>query len=276
MIKLIVDSTAYVDKAYAEANDITILPLTITIQDKEFDDTDVSRNDEFFALMKSSGEYPKSSQPNIQVITDSFNKILNNGDEAVVLTISQNLSGTFSTCNMIKKELDSQDKITIIDSESTGQTIYFYVMEVVEMVKKGKSRKEILDRITSLKKESFIQFTPESLAYLKMGGRIGKINAILGSLLQIKPILCFKNNVLNCVKKTMGMKKAMVDMIARIPESVKKIFVIQTAKSSNFDDFKATIQNKFKNAEIFEGQIGPAVGTHVGPAIGVACLVENI
>jgi len=276
MIKLIVDSTAYVDKEYAEANDITILPLTITIQDKEFDDTDVSRNDEFFALMKSSGEYPKSSQPNVQVITDSFNKILLNGDEAIVLTISQNLSGTFSTCNMLKNQLDSQDKITIIDSESTGQTIYFYVMEAVEMIKKGKSRKEIFDHITNLKKESFIQFTPESLAYLKMGGRIGKINALLGSLLQIKPILCFKNNVLNCVKKTMGMKKAMVDMIARIPASVKKIFVIQTSKTTYFNEFKETIQKQFQNAEIFEGQIGPAVGTHVGPAIGVACLVESL
>ena len=147
-------------------------------------------------------------------------------------------------------------------------------MEVVEMIKTGHSRAQILDRLDHLKKESYIEFTPESLIYLKMGGRIGKINALLGSLLQIKPILCFKNGVLQCAKKAIGMRRAMADMIERIPAKVKKIFVLQTAKTNLFEEFKQKIKQLFKQAQIFEGQIGPAVGAHVGPAMGVACLVD--
>lgn len=274
MIRLIVDSTSYITKEYAEANNITILPLTISLAGKEYLDTDVDKNDEFFELMRETGEYPKTSQPNMNLIMQTFKDVVSAGDEAIVLTISQTLSGTNNACCVVKNEVDTTDCISIVDSDSTGQTMFLYAMEVVEMIKTGHSRAQILDRLDHLKKESYIEFTPESLIYLKMGGRIGKINALLGSLLQIKPILCFKNGVLQCAKKAIGMRRAMADMIERIPAKVKKIFVLQTAKTNLFEEFKQKIKQLFKQAQIFEGQIGPAVGAHVGPAMGVACLVD--
>lgn len=270
MIKILTDSTAYLPENYAKENDIKVIPLRVLFDDEEFDEGYPGSYDEFFEKFTRTKIFPKTSQPSLQVFIDEYNHIIDEGNEAIVFTISYTLSGTFSVANLAKAQCKCPEKISVIDSKSCCQATWGFIMESVDMIKKGFSRQQIEEEISHLQVNSQITFVPDSLEYLKRGGRIGKVSAAVGSLLQLKPILAFKEGVLGCVKKTMGIAKAIQDLIAMIPQNIKRLFIIHIANTKFFDMLKKQLDGKFKNVPTYEGEIGPVVAAHIGPAIGVA------
>ena len=119
-----------------------------------------------------------------------------------------------------------------------------------------------------------MSFAPDSLEYLKKGGRIGKVTATLGTILQLKPILTFKEGTLVCEKKCLGMQKAISDLISLIPKRIKRLFVLHIANTKFFemlkkkvDEFLAKTKEKI---EVIVSEVGPVVASHVGPAVGLS------
>lgn len=269
MIKIIVDSTAYIPKEFIEKNDIAVVPLKVLYMDKEFVEGLPGSYDEFFESFTQTKIFPKTSQPSPEDFINAYNKVIDEGNEAIVLTISASLSGTNSVANLAKQECKDPDKISVVDSMSTGQNVWGYCMEVIDKAKEGMSRQQILDYITSLQVNSQICFVPDSLEYLKKGGRIGKVSAVLGSFLQIKPILTFKQGTLLCAKKVFGVTKVISELISMIPKNVKRLFAIHIANTKHFEQLHQKMIEKFPDSTIYEGELGPVVASHIGPAIGV-------
>lgn len=276
MIKIITDSTAYIPEEYIKENDIVVLPLTVTLNEEEFLDNDTSRYQEFYQKVEASKSSPQTSQPNINLITKAFQKVIDDNNEAIVLSISNTLSGTVNTLNFVKNEIDKNNQITVIDSGTVAQTMFCYIKDAVEMIKQNKSREEITKHLYDLQENSALNFIPENLEALKRGGRIGKLNFIIGNILHIKPILSFKKGVLSCVKKVIGIKSAMSNIVKSIPKKVKEIVVLKISKSEYFEEFKNIIKTAYPNVPISEGDVGPVVGTHVGKAIGISCIAEKV
>ena len=276
MIKLITDSTSYIPVEYIRENDIRIVPLHVLYMDEEFEEGLPGSYDEFFESFIKTKVFPKTSQPSLESFINAYNEVIDNGDEAIVLTISSSLSGCYSTANLARNECKNPDKISIIDSASCGQVICGYVMEAVDMIKQGKTREEIVAYIEKLKLNSMIAFVPDSLEYLRRGGRIGKVTAALGTILQLKPILTFKNGILSCSKKIFGgANKAIQELFSMIPKTFKRLFVIHIAKTVNYDLLKEKVVTKFPNIEPVEGEMGPVIATHIGPAIGLCWISEG-
>ncbi len=269
MIKLIVDSTAYIPKEFVEENDIKVVPLRVLYLDKEFEEGLPGTFDDFFASFTQTKIFPKTSQPSPEEFIKVYNEIIDAGNEAIVFTISSSLSGTYSVANLSKNDCKDPDKISVIDSMSTGQNIWGYCMEVIDKVKEGWNREEIIKYIQSLQVNSQICFVPDSLEYLKKGGRIGKVSATIGSLLQIKPILTFRQGTLLCAKRIFGSAKAITDLIAMVPKKVKRLFAIHIANTKHFDALFEKMKEAFPDIKIYEGELGPVVASHIGPAIGV-------
>ena len=269
MIKLIVDSTAYIPKDYIEQNDITVVPLKVLYMDKEFVEGLPGSFDEFFASFTQTKIFPKTSQPSPEDFINAYNKVIDDGNEAIVFTISATLSGTNSVANLARESCKNPDKISVIDSMSTGQNVWGYCMEVIEKAAQSYTREQIIEYIASLQVNSQICFVPDSLDYLKKGGRIGKVSAVLGSLLQIKPILTFKQGTLLCAKKVFGVAKVISELLAMIPKNVKRLFAIHIANTKHFEQLHQKMIEKFPDATIYEGELGPVVAAHIGPAIGV-------
>ena len=130
-----------------------------------------------------------------------------------------------------------------------------------------------------MKEKSGISFIPDSLEYLAKGGRIGKVTATLGTLLQIKPVITFKKGILSD-KKSLGMQKAIKDLLSSIPQKLKRLFVVHIASSKFFEMLKKSFAQWFEkkndknNIKVYEGELGPVNAAHVGPAIGVAWIAE--
>jgi len=275
MIKIIADSTAYVTKEYAQENDITVVPLRYLLNDKECEEGFPGTFDEFFKEFTTNKIFPKTSQPSLELYTEEYNKAIKNGDEVLVFTIGSSFSGTFSVANLAKDQCQDPSKVTVFDSQGLAHTIYGYIREAVEMRKDGKNVAQIVEHLEKCIDKSSIIFVPDTLEYIYKGGRIGKVSATIGSILQIKPIvICNKNELSN--KKSFGMQKAIKDMFAMIPQNINRLFILHLAKSESFEGFKKNaykmIEERFgkDKIEIVEGEVGPVVGTYAGPAVGFA------
>lgn len=281
MIKIITDSTAYTPLEYAKQHDITIVPLRYLYKNEEFIEGAPGTFDAFFNDFTKSKIFPKTSQPSLELFIDEYNKAIDKGDEVFVITISSTVSGSNSTANLAKNQCKDPDKVTVFDSQALAQTILGYVMEAVKMRDEGKSRQEIVDRLNVLVENSVITFIPDTLEYIFKGGRIGRVTATLGSLLKIHPIVTFHKGILSN-KNYLGMQKAVKAMLSNIPKEGKliRLFILHIANTTQFEEFKKQVQavidaradkGKF---EIYEGEVGPVVATHAGPAIGLAWTCE--
>ncbi len=280
MIKIIVDSTAYTPKEYAEKNNITVIPLRVLYKDEEFDEGFPGTFDAFFEDFTKTKIFPKTSQPSLEKFIDEYNKAIDNGDEVLVFTISSSLSGTYSVANLAKDQCKAPEKVHVIDSQADTQTILGYVMEAVEMRNAGSTCQQIIDRINSLMPNSAVSFIPDTLEYLAKGGRIGKVTATIGTILKIKPIITFKQGVLSD-KKSLGLQKAIKDLIASIPQKLKRLFIIHIADTKFFETLKKFVYEYLAKrpdkdkVEVYEGEVGPVNASHVGPAIGLAWIAES-
>lgn len=272
MIKIVVDSTCCPREQYIKEKGIYVNPLRILFDDGEYVEND-SLYDEIYWKMERTGEIPKTSQPSLESFISIFNEIIDGGNEAFVLTLSQTLSGTYNCACLAKNECKDPSKVTVFDTQSIGQTSIGYVHEAVKMIEEGKSVSEIVETLSAYCKNSAITFIPESFDNLKKNGRIGTLKAVVASFLKIKPVVLFKEGVLSD-KKSIGMAKAISDMIKQVPEKIRQLFVIKAGHPSYFDDFKQKVLNHFKGITVREGTVSPVVGAHVGPAIGLAWVGE--
>ena len=272
MIKIIVDSTCAPSEDYVKENGIYVNPLRILFEDKEYIEKD-SLYDEIYDKMSQTKEIPQTSQPSLESFIEMYNEVIEDGNEAIVFTLSETLSGTYNCACLAKRNCKDSSKITVFDTQSIGQTSIGYVYETVEMIKKGKTVEEIVKYISKLRKNSAITFIPESFDNLKKNGRIGNLKAVVASLLKIKPIVLFKEGVLSD-KKSIGYSKAIMDMIKQVPQKIKRLFVIKAGKPNYFPEFKQKVLDYFKGIKILEGTVSPVVGAHVGPAIGLAWVAE--
>ena len=279
MIKIIVDSTAYTPKDYAKEHDISIVPLRYLYKDQEYVEGMPGSFDEFFKDFTESKVFPKTSQPSIELFIEEYNKAIDDGNEVLVFTVSSTVSGTFNGATLAKNQCKAPEKVTVFDSQALAQTILGYVMEAVKMRDAGKSVEEIVERLTTLQENSLITFVPDTLEYIYKGGRIGKVTATIGSILQIKPIISFQKGVLSD-KKCFGLQKAMREMVSNIPQKLKRLFILHIANARLFDTFKAMVMDVINkredkdSIEIYEGEVGPVIATYAGPAVGLAWTSE--
>lgn len=272
MIKIITDSTAYLPKDFVKKHDITVIRLHSIVGDKDFVEGYPESYPEIYDEIKKTNILAKTSQPAIGEFIDAYNKVIKDGNEAIVLTISESLSGTANTAKLAGAQCDDPSKIVVIDSGSTGQTIFGEIIEVINLINEGKNIKQVANIVNYYKQNSGIAFVPNSLDYLKRGGRIGTLTSIIGSILHIKPIIAFRNSKLEIYKKPIGINKAIQDLIGIIPENVIRLFIIKTygCDESFYNKLKEQTLQKFPKIEWTEGEIGPVVASHVGPAFGLS------
>jgi DegV family protein with EDD domain len=276
MIHFVVDSTFCVSKEYAKKNDIKIANLTATLGDKSYNDGKIEEWETFYNDLENGHDFPKTTQPSPEQYEKIFNGIIKNDENAqiLVLTISATLSGTFNCATMVAKGY-TKNEIEVLDSMQTAQSALLLLEELVILNGEGKTFKEIVESAKILREKTMIQFVPTSLEYLKRGGRIGKIQATIATVLNVKPLLVFKDNVLKCQKKVMGINRAIIEMINNIPKTIKKIYVCYIKDSEFINVVKEKVMALFNLKNVEALAISPVVGSHIGiGAVGVATL-EN-
>ena len=276
-IKIVTDSTSYISDEYIKKYDIKLVSLNVIINGVSSREVDIE-NEVFYEEIKNSKEIPKSSQPIPNEMLNTFKEIVKDGDSIVGIFLSSKMSGTYSNANMIKDMIleDYPDAdIHILDSKTNCMQMGFAVIEAARTASEGKSINEVINAANHVINNSRFLFTPETLEYLKKGGRIGGAAALFGNVLQIKPILTVVNGETSVFKKVRTRKKAIEEIVKTVLEEIESkgfgdIVVHHINCQEDGLKLAKALENKLgKKVEI--QSIGPVIGVHVGPgSIGIA------
>ena len=219
-IRIIADSTCYLPQEYINKYKVSIASLNVLINDKSYRETDLS-NDWFYNEMAKSQTIPTSSQPSIEELYSTVESLVKDDHEIVGIFLSSDMSGTFSTSNLVKNmilENYPNAKIVMLDSRSNCMQSGFAVLEAAKAASENKSLDEVVSIAKNVIENSKFIFVPDTLDYLKKGGRIGGAAALFGSLLQIKPILTVEDGKTTVFTKVRTKKKAIDKIVNTVLE----------------------------------------------------------
>lgn len=276
-IKIVTDSTSYIPEEFINKYDISVVSLNVIMNGESIREVDLD-NETFYSKMEESTEIPTSSQPSPDEIYNTFENIIKEGNSIVGIFISSDMSGTVSSANLIKNMLLEKyptAHIEIVDSRSNCMQMGYVAIEAAKAAAAGKSMEEVIDVCTSVINNSRFLFTPDTLDYLKKGGRIGGASALLGTLFQIKPILTVCDGKTTVFTKVRTKKKAVDTLVTTLVNDLQgKELGGVIVHHINCQDEGLSLAAKIKKqlgVDVQIDTIGPIIGLHVGPgSIGVA------
>lgn len=271
-MKIFTDSGCDLPKSYYEENDVVLLPLRVQLNNKEYEDVISIDSKEIYDAIRQ-GAQPKTSQVSPELFLKHFEELAKNDEEGIYIAFSSELSGTYSTAQMIRNQVLEQYpslKLVIIDSKCASLGHGLVVEEAVRLRNIGISLEDMASKINTLAPQVEHLFTVEDLDYLAKGGRVSKASAFLGGLLSIKPILNVEDGKLVPIEKSRGRKKALNRMLDLMQERggsfTNKIVGISHSDDAAFaNEAKASIQERFSPQAVQITMIGSAIGSHVGP-----------
>lgn len=267
MIRILVDSSSDIGKEELVVNNMTMVPLSITFDKDTYLDRFTITNDEFYKKLTTLDIFPKTSQPSPNAYVEAFEEAKKAGDELICILLSSAISGTYQSAVLAKNIVD-YDKIYLIDSLSATYGIQILVKKALEMIKEGKTSKEIISVLEELKKKVKILLSVDTLDYLYKGGRVDKTSAVIGNIAKIKPIITLSaEGKVEVISKTIGKAKAMNVMISMAKdmgiEETYPLATIFTTGHKNCEKLETKLlENEITITE--RVQIGPTIGTHVG------------
>lgn len=270
-VKIVVDSTADIPAEDLERLGIEMVPLKVHFGEEAYLDGVTIGPDNFYDMLEASAVLPTTSQPSPAEFLDLYQQILDKepGAQIISFHLSSEFSGTYQSAVIAKSMLDDKADITIVDSRSASHGFGAAALLAAEMAREGAGKEQILAAAEQLLKGMRIYFLVDTLEYLQRGGRIGKAAALIGGLLNIKPILTIQDGVVAPVEKTRGTKKAMARIIEMLEEEFGDSPVHVGVGWSKYDEHAkellSRVQDKFNVQSVRNVLIGGVIGTHVGP-----------
>ena len=280
MVRIITDSAADFEPFELEKLKISCVPLKVMIGQEEYEENINLEKARFFELLASTGETPKTSQPSPKHLADFFEEAKAAGDEAIYISISSAISGTYQTACMTREDAECEACYVFDSLNATGGE-RMLVEYAVRLRDEGKSAKEIIAAMEGIRDKVVLFACIDTLEYLYRGGRISQTVYKLGSMAQVKPIIRISEaGTVEVPAKAMGMRKGMDQLSKRLetqkPDMNHKIYVMYTADRSNGQALAQKITAM--GYEIPEEQIvpvGAVIGSHIGPgACGIVYVAE--
>lgn len=270
---IVTDSTADIPEDIAKQHDIHVVPLRLMFGEDTFEDgVDISA-EVFYKRLVQSEQLPTTSQASPADYMQVYQEIMNEypGSPIISFHISSGLSGTYQSATIAKSMLEGDPDITIVDSKSASYGFGLLVVHAARLAADGKTVEEIVRSVEEVRRQRKLYFLVDTLEYLQKGGRIGKAAAMIGNLLNIKPILSIdEEGIIYAVEKVRGRKKALARILERFREDLGGVQNINVAVGHTADPASAEpvledLSRDFRLQEVVLTNIGPVVGTHVGP-----------
>lgn len=277
-IKIVTDSTADLLMEDIEKLNITVIPLSIQIKGETYlDGVDLSP-EQFIEEMKQSEELPKTSQPAVGTFVETFEKLTEDGSKVISIHLTSGMSGTYSTACAAANMVDGD--VTVVDSAFISRAMGFQVIEAANLAINGASVEEIIERITEIKKNTYLYIMVDTLDNLVKGGRIGKGKAFIGSLLSIKPIASLEGGVYSPVGKVRNHSQVIKTLTKYFEQdtngkTIKGVGIAHAAAPELANTLKDSIQ-KLTTFTLDEPYFTtPVISTHTGVgAIGFVYYAE--
>lgn len=271
---IVTDSTAYLTKEEREAYNIHMVPLSVIIDDTSYEEEVTITMSEFYDRVRNEKKLPKTTQPPIGKFVAKFEELAKEYDEVVTIHLSSGISGTYQGALQAGEMVEGID-VYGFDSEIACAVQGFFVIRAAKLAAEGKGAKEIIAELEKMRASMQAYFIVDDLAHLQRGGRLSAGAALIGGLLQIKPVLHFENKVIVPFEKIRTRKKAVKRAEMMLDEAIQKYGALDVAIIHGNCEDEATewmrdLAVRYPESSFKMSYFGPVIGTHLGEgSIGI-------
>lgn len=279
-MKIITDSTADLTYDLIKKYDITIVPLTIHLGEKSWRDFYDVEPDKYYEILRNTTAFPKTAQPSPQDFINAYAPYVEKGEPILSIHLSSKLSGTYQSAFLAKSHFP-EATIEVVDSLQASMALAMIIINCVEKEKSGVSFKDIVEFARQIGARQETYFSVDSLEYLRRGGRIGKAQAFLGSLMKIKPLLKVTEGEIQPIEKIRTTERLLDRFVELVEKAAHEHGQIQLSvvESDNSDVMTSLIERFLKIPGVFlvfRGKIGGVIASHAGPgALGISFIKNN-
>ena len=275
MVKVITDSCSDINPELAQKLGITVVPLFVQFGDETYRDSIDLSMDEFYQKLVQSKTSPTTSTVTPQFFCELFTKLAEETNEILTITLSKFYSATYESALQGKALVTGDCHIEVIDSELTMCGQFLLVTSAQQMAQSGASLDQIVDWVQKAIPRIHTRMSFDTLEYLRRGGRIGKAQAFLGSLLKVHPVLGIKNGETVPIARPRNRAQA-IDFLVNFVKGFSNIEVLVLEDATTPDELDI-LAERLKDVvppeRFYRTKVGPVIGTHVGPhVLGVAVL----
>ncbi len=268
-IKIVTDSCADLPPQLAKELGITVVPVYLRFGEEVFRDVVDISQDEFYRRLMHDHIHPSTTQPAPQDFIDVYQELGKKADGILSIHVTSKLSGTYNAALRGKEAVGNICPIEVIDTEQITMGLGLLVLAADKMAKSGMSLQQIVKEVKQMSHSVRILGLLDTLKYLALGGRIGKMQALLGSVLNIKPMLTIKDGVLSPAGRARNRTKG-IDLLFDFVKNAEDIQDLAVVYNTTLDEAKALIKRLgsiFDEAQIRLARLGPALGVHAGPGM---------
>ena len=274
-IRIVTDSSADLPSDLAQQWNITVVPCYVIIADQPYrDGVDISP-DEFYHSLAANSQLPTTAQPSVADFQNVYQELLDLGHEVVSIHISRKLSGTLNSAEQARAALgeDAAGRIEIIDSQLTSIPLGLVALSAGQQAETAESHQRLADKVRRDLPLTHSYFVLDTLTYLQKGGRIGRAQAFLGSVLNVKPILTIQDGEAHPVERVRNKQRSLRRLVELTQQlaPIKELAVIYSTEPEEAEALKSRLSELLPSKDIVVARFGPTLGTYIGPGgLGVA------
>ena len=280
-IGIVTDSNSGITSKEANEWGVTVIPMPFYINGELYYEGLTLNQKEFYKFLEDNLDV-NTSQPSPGDVMKTWDEVLKEKEYIIYIPMSSSLSGTYETAVILAEEYEG--KVFVVNNRRISVTQLQSVKDAINLVKKGKSAKEIKEILEDRQYQASIYIVPDTLDYLKKGGRLTPAVASFAKVLNIKPVLQIQGEKLDAFKKVRGMKQAKRAMKEAIADDIKnrfasnsnmRIYAAYTGSEEVGIEWKGELEEAFPNYDIQIYPLSLSVSCHIGQgAIGIACVEE--
>ncbi|HEV1992037.1 MAG TPA: DegV family protein [Candidatus Dormibacteraeota bacterium] len=272
-VAVVTDSTADLPRELAASRSITVVPLTLNFEGKALLDGVDIRPDEFYRRLPSATTHPTTSQPSPGRFAEAYSSLLADHDSVVSIHISEKLSGTYESARQAAEMTDPK-RVRVIDSENVSMSLGLLALTASALVSSGAGADAIEAKVLAMRRHVQTYFSVATLEFLRRGGRIGRASALLGSVLQVKPVLCIRDGLVTPLERVRTFERALnriVELTREVDRGQGVCVIVGHADAETDAEWIAGELDPIAETLMIQA-LGPVVGAHAGPGVvGVGC-----
>jgi len=269
---IVTDSTCYLPQEIVDKYNITVVPIEVVFNTKTYrEDIDLTTS-EFYKLLQDSPELPSTAQPSIGEMMNVYDKLAKEGYDTVIsIHLASTISGFVNNLKVAAKTIDSTN-VVVYDSHITVRLMGYLAQEAAKMAQENKPVDEIIERLDVLRDSMGESFVVDDLKNLVKGGRLSNTSAVIGTVLNIKPLLEFDNESHKIVAydKVRSMKKAKLKAEEKLSIAMEnathplRLLVIDADDPESGDRWAEELREKYPDSTLDRSYFGPVIGVHLG------------
>ena len=268
-VRVITDSTADLPPEVAAELGIEVVPLNVHFGTDTFRDGIDLSADEFYERLVASPRPPTTSQPSVGAFLEVYQKTLEEADGIVSVHISAKVSGTWNSSVQAREQLSDPSQVEVVDTGQASMGLGWVAVAAARAAQAGASLEEVAGVARSAAEQVRVLFLVDTLEYLQKGGRIGKAQAMFGSVLSIKPLLTIQDGEVHPLERVRTRGKGVARLVQMVQEAapLQTLAVLYTTTEDEARALAERLRPCVPSGEVIVGRLGTVVGTYAGPGL---------